>query len=134
MSGARDPMQELFGHDPDFANLMSQMEQLGGDKEMPPVHPGKQVEISDEEVKDNIDRKTGRNMFDMRGKFRASYGQFDLSDDEQREELENMVNNCLQKKWLMAREEWQHLQDGRTMVSVKCLVPDSKPKQEASKK
>lgn len=122
-------MQELFGHDPDFANLMGQM---SGDQEMPPVHPGKHVEISDAEVQANIDRKTGRNMFDMRGKFRAQYGLFDLSDAEQREELENMVNNCLQKKWLMAREEWQHLQDGRTMVSVKCLVPDDKPKKKES--
>jgi hypothetical protein len=125
-------MQELFGHDPDFANLMGQMKEMGGDQEMPPVHPGKQAEISDEEVQANIDRKTGRNMFDMRGKFRSQYGLFDMSDAEQREELENMVNNCLQKKWLMAREEWQHLQDGRTMVSIKCLVPDDKPKKKAS--
>ena len=131
MSDARDPMQELFGHDPDFSKLMEHMQT---DQEMPPIHPGKHVEISDEEVQTSIDRKTGRNMFGMREKFRASYGLFDLSDPEQCEMLENMVNNCLQKKWLMAREEWQHLQDGRTMVSVKCLVPDEKPKKGAPEK
>jgi hypothetical protein len=118
-------MQELFGHDPDFAKLM---EQIDGDQGMPPVHPGKHEEVSDSEVQANIDRKFGRNMFQMRDKFRCQYGLFDMSDAEQREELENMVNNCLQKKWLMAREEWQHLQDGRTMVSVKCLIPEDHPK------
>ena len=116
-------MEELFGHDPDFANLMDQM---SADQEMPPVHPGRHEEVSDSEVQANIDRKFGRGMFHMRQKFRCQYGLFDMSDPEQREELENMVNNCLQKKWLMAREEWQHLQDGRTMVSVKCLIPEDK--------
>jgi hypothetical protein len=123
-------MQELFGHDPDFAKLMDSMEP---DQEMPPVHPGRHVEISDSEVEANIDRKFGRGMFQMREKFRCQYGLFDMSDPEQREELENMVNNCLQKKWIMAREEWQHLQDGRTMVSVKCLIPEDKPRGKRTK-
>lgn len=116
------------GHDPDFINLMDQIgaRQTNAEQSMPPVHPGRHVEISDEEVKTNLDRKTGRNMFDIRGKFHSRYGHFDMTNEEQREQLENMVNNCLQKKWLLAREEWQHLSDGRTIVSIKCLVPEDK--------
>jgi len=128
-----DPVaQELFGHDPDFAKLMGVAAETT-EEGMPPVHPGKQAEVSDSDVEQNIDRRLGRNMFKMREKFRSKYGTFDMSDTEQCQELENLVDNCLQKGWLMAREEWQHLPDGRTVVSVKCLIPEKDPSKKKSK-
>lgn len=120
---------ENSGFDPNFIDVMEKTAQLQEDREMPPVHPGNYAEVTDDEIQAGIDRRFGRNMFALRKKFRSRYGQFDLSVFDQREKLEKMVDNCLQKNWLLAREEWQHLKDGRTIVSVKFLIPEEKPKE-----
>jgi hypothetical protein len=113
------------GFDGDFASVMRQVNEsdLGQDV---PIHPqgGKLVQISEEEAKQSA--TPDRQLFKYKGKLRAEYGQFDLGDADQRSELQNMINNCLQKGWLLAREDWHRDKEGNTIVAIKCLIPVSR--------
>jgi len=127
---SHDELPPINGFDIDYATMMSRLQQAGGGSghEVPPTHPGKHVEITDNEMERHMsERFGGKGLFQTGQTFKSKYGHYDVSDEAQREELENMINNCLQKKWLLAREEWQHLPDGRTIVTVKCLEPDPLP-------
>ena len=86
-----DSTLEGGGFDGDFSSVMRQINEsdLGQDI---PIHPqgGKLKQISEEEARASA--TPDRQLFKYRGKLRAQYGQFDLGKEEERTELQNMIN------------------------------------------
>lgn len=128
----------LSGHDNDLQNILNQAAGVSQERDMPPMHPSDDpanlTELSDEEVEKSMKKKLGNNLFELKHKFRSRYGLFKLSNPEQREELENLVNNCLQKGWILAREEWKSTAEGDMVVSIKCLIPEPKKGKKGKRK
>jgi len=111
------------GFDEDFVKTLGGI--MGHD--VPPLHPGKRVEITDEEYEEALRKKQDPALLLGHTQLRSEYYQFSLDDPEQVTKLQNAVNNCLQKGWILAREEWHRTQEGNTIIAMKCLVPLPKP-------
>lgn len=112
--------------DSGFVDYIGQANAMREVKEIPPIHPNPEelVDISEEEKKrEGLQRQLMRI-----GKFTAKYGYFNLADEEQREELEKIQNHILQDGWLQGHEEITILKDGRAIVVLKYLIPESSPK------
>ena len=121
------------GFDEDFAKVLgAQSGRQGSD--VPPLHPGKRVEITDEEYEEILRKKQDPATLFAGTQFRSEYHQYSLSDKDEREKLQNVINNCLQKGWILAKEEWHRTQEGNTIIAIKCLVPLPKKKQTVEKK
>ena len=122
------------GFDPDFAKALQDANHTIPIRDLPPLHPRDDpTTISDEEMEEIVKAKQNRSIFGNT-KFRCQYGIFDLNDIEQREALQNMIDNCLQKGWLLAKEEWHRTQDGRAIVAVKVLIPEARRKNKKNRK
>jgi hypothetical protein len=112
--------------DSGFVDYIGQANEMKEVKGIPPIHPNPEelVDISEDEKK-----REGMQRQLMRiGKFTAKYGYFNLADEEQREELEKIQNHILQDGWLQGHEEITILKDGRAIVVLKYLIPDTPPK------
>lgn len=114
------------GFEGDFAKVMQQANATVPQRDIPPLHPKKTI-ITDEEMKAAWNDKQGtqsNQLFAPSGKkFRCECGIFNLGDEGERTEYQNMINNCLQKGWVLARDDWTRTQDGGAIAAVKCLVP-----------
>lgn len=113
------------GFDGDFANIIQQANARRPTREVPPLHPNR-VTISDKNMQEMADQKAGKNLFQGKKKMRCEIGVFNFDIPEQRTEYENMVTNCLQKGWIMARDDWQRTPEGGTFAAVKVLIPVSR--------
>ena len=115
------------GFEKDFAEVMKKSHRQQPTREVPPLHP-KTISISDEEVEDSVNRKYSRNLFESTNtkKMRCEVGIFDLGNEEQKAEYQNMINNCLQKGWLLARDDWQRTPEGGAFAAVKVLIPETR--------
>lgn len=93
-------------------------------KDLPPTHPaGNLSYVSDQEVQELVEKKTGRNLFTM-GKYRCSAALFDLSKSEQLEAYEAVQNNALHKGWVIAVEERNWSKEGASLIAfLKYLIP-----------
>jgi hypothetical protein len=117
--------------DSSFANMMNN---LGTTRDVPPAHPGDNLTyVSDEEVKELIDKKTSRNLMAF-NKYQVCAGLFDISKEDQREQYEAIMNNVYQKGWLAPVEERNWSQDGATMIIfLKYFIPIDKKGSDDSK-
>jgi hypothetical protein len=109
-------------------------------REIPALHPaarsafppGKWRNVAKEEEGRTAPGAENQLFEQPKGKFKARFGRFDLNDDTQRAELEEIENSCLTpgKNWILAREEWYNTKDGDTYVVVKYLefIPEKKTK------
>lgn len=90
-------------------------------QDMPPLHPrpDQLVDISQEEAQEKVTRQLLQAK-----KFRSNYRVFDLAEDEQREDLEEIMNHILCDGWILGFEEKQILQSGRVIVFIKYLIPN----------
>jgi hypothetical protein len=90
------------------------------ESEMPPLHPrpDELVDISKEETEERI-----TNQLLKAKKFGSNYRVFDISNEDQRTQLEEIMDHILQDGWLLGYEEKQILQNGRVIVFVKYLIP-----------
>ena len=95
---------------------------------LPAIFPGSQEEIEDkeervlEEVPAPKDKSGPPSLVETGAKdFKARYKRFDLSDDNDVDELEKINNHIMQDGWLPGREEWIHTRDGGTYVVLKWL-------------
>lgn len=106
----------------DFANSLNDAAEVirKDARRLPPLHPtpGELVDISKEEE----DSQKMQTLFTAK-KFKAKYGYFDVSDEEQREKLEEIMTHILQDGWLQAREEMTITKDGSAIVVLKYLIP-----------
>lgn len=104
-------------------------------KDVPPTHPSDNLSyVSDQEVRDYVDKKTSRNLFTM-GKYRCSAALFDLSKSEQLEAYELVQNNALHKGWVIAVEERQWPKEGGGLIAfLKYLIPVDNPQERNSSK
>ena len=77
-----------------------------------------------------MDAKTDRNLFGgaKMKKLRCETGVYNLGDEDQRAEYQNLVNNCLQKGWLLVRDDWQRTPEGGAWAAVKVLIPETRRK------
>ena len=96
--------------------------------DVPPLHPGKRTEITDEEYAEAMAKKQDPATLMANTRFRSEYYQFSLDVPEECTKLQSVVDNCLQKGWVMAREDWHRTQEGNTIIAMKCLVPLTKKK------
>lgn len=112
--------------DSGFVDYLSQANEMKEVKEIPPIHPDPEelVDISKEEK----EREDMQRQLMRMGKFTAKYGYFNLADEEQRAELEKIQNHILQDGWLQGHEEITILKDGRAIVVLKYLIPETPPK------
>lgn len=114
------------GFEGDFAEVLKKANAPRPTREVPPLHP-KTVNISDEEMKEISDAKNSRQLFsNPKKKMRCEVGLFDLGDEEQRDAYQCMIDNCLQKGWLLARDDWQRTPEGGAFAAVKVLIPESR--------
>jgi hypothetical protein len=130
---------DLGGFDGDLERMLGHASDVSTERDVPIAHPGDDIsrtaEISDDEYQKIMADKMGpQQLFKTNHKLRAKYGVFNLSKEEECQALENMVNNCLQKGWLLAREEWRSTPEGGTIVSMKCLIPEKKNRRGRKKK
>jgi len=109
----------------DFANALAQLNATTP-RDLPPMHP------------DQLLAEAGRGgqmpAAKMPNKYEAKYRKFDLGDEEDVKELEEISNHILNDGWLPGREEWLHMpKTGTSYVILKYLVPQekSKPKKKA---
>jgi len=115
------------GFEKDFADLMKSSSYSQPTRDVPPLHPGT-VTISEEEARESTGAKHDRNLFPntKAKKLRCQVGLFDLGDKIEREEYQTIINNCLQKGWLLARDEWQRTPEGGAFAAVKVLIPETR--------
>ena len=106
---------------------------FGTTRDVPPAHPGDNLSyVSDEEVKDYVDRKTSRNLLTF-GKYRCAAALFDISKSEQLEAYEAIQNNALHKGWIIAVEERNWSQEGASMIIfLKYMIPTDKDQTKTS--
>ncbi len=117
------------GFEGDFAKMMQQVNTQGPSRDIPPLHPQKKHIITDEEMDAVWKKEQSQQLFVPSNKtFRCECGVYNLGDEDQRTEYQNMINNCLQKGWLLARDDWSRTQDGAVIAAVKCLIPEPKKK------
>lgn len=112
-----DPREEK-----DFVQIVSELnEGPAKERDMPPLHPrpDELVDISKEETQEKI-----TNQLLKTRKFRSNYRVFDIGDEEQREQLEEIMDHILRDGWMLGYEEKQILQSGRIIVFLKYLIPD----------
>ena len=92
---------------------------------LPAIFPNSQEEIEDkvlEEVPPPKDKSGPPSLVETSAKdFKARYKRFDLSDQQDVDELEKINNHIMQDGWLPGREEWIHTRDGGTYVVLKWL-------------
>lgn len=114
------------GFDGDFADLMNKANVQKPTREVPPLHPNT-INISDEEMEKAANAKGTSSLFSTpKKKMRCEVGVYDLSDPEQQTKYQNLINNCLQKGWLLAREDWQRTPEGGAFAAVKVLIPETR--------
>lgn len=113
--------------DSSFAEAANRLGSMAS-RDVPPVHPADNLTyVSDEEVKDYVDKKTGRNLFTV-GKYRCCAAVFTLNKQEDLDAYELIQNNALHKGWVVAVEERNWSKDGGTLICfLKYLIPDDQP-------
>jgi hypothetical protein len=66
--------------------------------------------------------------------YKARYRRFDLADDKDVADLEEINNHIMKDGWLPGREEWLHTRDGGTYVVLKWLERTKPLKKKQSEK
>ncbi len=122
------------GFEKDFMDVMQKTNAHRPTREVPPLHPT--VNISEEEARESANAKHDRSLFPNADgkKMRCEVGVYNLQDEKQRSEYQNMVNNCLQKGWLLARDDWQRTPEGGAFAAVKVLIPEKSRRQKEKDK
>lgn len=117
------------GFEKDFADVLRRANAQQPTRGVPPIHPT--VTISDEEMQTSIDAKQDRSLFPnaKTKKLRCEVGLYDLSDEIQKTEYQNIINNALQKGWLLVRDDWQRTPEGGAFAAVKILIPEKSRRQ-----
>lgn len=120
------------GFEGDFAKVIQQANAQQPTRDIPPLHPQARKTIISEEEMAAVwqDKEADTQLFShSKKKFRCECGIFNLNDDDERTAYQNMINNCLQKGWILARDDWTRTQEGGAVAAVKCLIPiDGKKK------
>lgn len=110
------------GQEKDFPKIISDLNKgVQKEKGIPPLHPrpDELIDISKEETQEQI-----TNQLLKAKKFKSNYRVFDIGNEEQREQLEEVMDHVLRDGWLLGFEDKQILQSGRVIVFVKYLIPD----------
>ena len=111
----------------DFVNSLNDAaEAISKDsRRLPPLHPTQEelVDIS----KEKQEQQQMQMLFAAK-KFKAKYGYFDVSREEDRIKLEEIGTHILQDGWLPGREEITITKDGSAIIVLKYLVPEETPK------
>jgi hypothetical protein len=113
--------------DNSFADVASRFGSASS-RDVPPVHPADNLSyVSDQEVQDYVDKKTSRNLFTV-GKYRCCAAVFTLNKQDDLDAYELIMNNSLQKGWIIAIEERNWSKDGSTLICfLKYLIPEERP-------
>lgn len=91
---------------------------------LPPMHPREKderwIDTTDEEI---VERPKNLLSFPRR-KLQVRFGCFNLTNDEEREALQEIENNCLNiPGWVLVNERWNTNKTGDTIVTIKYLEP-----------
>lgn len=136
------PKEDKDNYASDFANLVQQATQPHGG-EPPPMHPKvSPLKFSDTpEERHNAAMQEQQSLWTLPpGERSYHYDRFDLSDDDQKAKLEEVINNCLRpepdedgSQWTLFREFWSESKDGKHMyvvVKYEIRTPSSEQKKD----
>jgi hypothetical protein len=119
----------------DFFDAISSQEPSAQQRGLPPLHPSG----NDKYVNLGRDERTAsdsgvQNLFEFTKNkgMKVHIQQFRLDKAEDIEAYEKIENDCLEKGWILAREEWNFdVKSGTQVVTVKYI--ETTPKQKAKK-
>ena len=120
----------------DFFDAISGQEPSAQQRGLPPLHPSE----NDKYVNLGRDDRTAgdasgaQNLFEFtkNKNMKVRIKQFYLSKPEDVEEYEKIENDCLEKGWILAREEWNFdVKSGSQVVTIKYI--ETAPKKKTKK-
>jgi len=126
----------------DFTNVVQQTRETPVG-EPPPMHPKvSPLRFSDTpEERQNAAMQEQQSLWSLPpGERSYHYDRFDLSDEDQKAKLEEVINNCLRpnpdengNQWTLFREHWSESKDGKHMyvvIKYEILAPPSEQKKD----
>lgn len=105
-----------------FADTLNELNKGPAEgKDLPPLHPrpDELVDISKEQRQQDTIAQ-----FMKHHKVRSNYRIFDISDSEQRDMLEVVMDHILRDGWILSYEEKVITPSGSALVFLKYLIPD----------
>jgi hypothetical protein len=119
----------------DFFDAINGQEPSAQQRGLPPLHPSEKDKYVNLGRDDRTASDSGaQNLFEFTKNkgMKVHIKQFHLNKAEDVEEYEKIENDCLEKGWILAREEWNFdVKEGSQVVTIKYI--ETAPKQKAKK-